>query len=113
MLMKLIKKIIENDYDNIICSIFYFMILFFMPFSSIRWFYIMIAISVVSFILACAHLYFDIKSKKCAHLYFDIKSKKKRRILYWLFGSSIITILIHIVFYISLLFAPVDELYRQ
>ena len=99
--MKLIKKIIENDYDNIICSIFYFMILFFMPFSSIRWFYIMIAISVVSFILACAHLYFD------------IKSKKKRRILYWLFGSSIITILIHIVFYISLLFAPVDELYRQ
>ena len=101
MLMKLIKKIIENDYDNIICSIFYFMILFFMPFSSIRWFYIMIAISVVSFILACAHLYFD------------IKSKKKRRILYWLFGSSIITILIHIVFYISLLFAPVDELYRQ
>ncbi len=96
MLMKLIKKIIENDYDNIICSIFYFMILFFMPFSSIRWFYIMIAISVVSFILACAHLYFD------------IKSKKKRRILYWLF-----TILIHIVFYISLLFAPVDELYRQ
>ena len=43
MLMKLIKKIIENDYDNIICSIFYFMILFFMPFSSIRWFYIMIA----------------------------------------------------------------------
>ena len=101
MLMKLIKKIIENDYDNIICSIFYFMILFFMPFSSIRWFYIMIAISVVSFILACAHLYFD------------IKSKKKRRILYWLFGSSIITILIHIVFYISLLLAPVDELYRQ
>ena len=101
MLMKLIKKIIENDYDNIISSIFYFMILFFMPFSSIRWFYIMIAISVVSFILACAHLYFD------------IKSKKKRRILYWLFGSSIITILIHIVFYISLLFAPVDELYRQ
>jgi len=101
MFKKLIKKIIENDYDNIISSIFYFMILFFMPFSSIRWFYIMIAISVVSFILACAHLYFD------------IKSKKKRRILYWLFGSSIITILIHIVFYISLLFAPVDELYRQ
>lgn len=101
MLMKLIKKIIENDYDNIISSIFYFMILFFMPFSSIRWFYIMIAISVVSFILACAHLYFD------------IKSKKKRRILYWLFGSSIITILIHIVFYIYLLLAPVDELYRQ
>ena len=101
MLMKLIKKIIENDYDNIICSIFYFMILFFMPFSSIRWFYIMIAISVVSFILACAHLYFD------------IKSKKKRRILYWLFGSSIITILIHIVSYIYLLLAPVDELYRQ
>ena len=36
MLMKLIKKIIENDYDNIICSIFYFMILFFMPFSSVH-----------------------------------------------------------------------------
>jgi hypothetical protein len=101
MFKKLIKKIIENDYDNIISSIFYFMILFFMPFSSIRWFYIMIAISVVSFILACAHLYFD------------IKSKKKRRILYWLFGSSIITILIQIVIYIDILTSPVYELYRQ
>ena len=101
MFKKLIKKIIENGYDNIISSIFYFMFLFFRLFSSIWWFWLMIAISVVSFILACAHLYFD------------IKSKKKRRILYWLFGSSIITILIHIVFYIYLLLAPVDELYRQ
>ena len=101
MLIKLIKKIIENGYDNIISSIFYFMFLFFRLFSSIWWFWLMIAISVVSFILACAHLYFD------------IKNKKKRRILYWLFGSSIITILIHIVIYIYLLLAPVDELYRQ
>lgn len=101
MLIKLIKKIIENGYDNIICSIFYIMFLFFMPFSSIWWFWLMIAISVVSFILACAQLYFD------------IKSKKKRRILYWLFGSSIITILIQIVIYIDILTSPVYELYRQ
>ena len=99
--MKLIEKLLANYIELPFVYAFYFMYSMFMPLSSIRWFYIMIAISVVSFILACAHLYFD------------IKSKKKRRILYWLFGSSIITILIHIVFYISLLFAPVDELYRQ
>jgi len=102
MLMKLIEKLLANYIELPFVYAFYIMFLFFMPFSSIRWFYIMIAISVVSFILACAHLYFD------------IKRKKKRRILHWLFGSSIITILIHIVIYIYLLLlAPVNELYRQ
>ena len=101
MFKKLIKKIIENDYDNIISSIFYFMILFFMPFSSIRWFYIMIAISVVSFFFICAGLYFD------------IKNKKKRRKIYWVFDTNILLILSHIAIYIDILTSPVYELYRQ
>ena len=101
MLIKLIKKIIENGYDNIISSIFYFMFSMFMPLSSIRWFYIMIAISVVSLFFVCAHLYFD------------IKNKKKRRKIYWVFDTNIILILMHIAIYIDILTAPVNELYCQ
>ena len=64
MLMKLIEKLLANYIELPFVYTFYFMFSMFMPLSSIRWFYIMIAISVVSLFFVCAHLYFDIKNKK-------------------------------------------------
>lgn len=99
--MKLIEKLLANYIELPFVYAFYFMFLFFMPFSSIRWFYIMIAISVVSLFFVCAGLYFD------------IKNKKKRRKIYWMFDTNILLILSYIVIYIDILTSPVYELYRQ
>ena len=101
MLMKLLEKLLAKYIELPFLYTFFFMFSMFMPFSSIRWFYIMIAISVVSLFFVCAHLYFD------------IKNKKKRRKIYWVFDTNIILILTHIAIYIDILTSPVNELYRQ
>ena len=89
--MKLIEKLLANYIELPFVYAFYFMYSMFMPLSSIRWFYIMIAISVVSLFFVCAGLYFD------------IKNKKKRRKIYWVFDTNILLILSHIAIYIDIL----------
>jgi len=101
MLDRFIRKLIENDIDTFLRFAFYIMFIIFLPFSSIKWFYLMIAISVISFLLICIRIYRDYKKN----------DKPKRK--FWKIGMSIIDIVIYIALYIYLLISPAEELYHQ
>ena len=64
MLMKLIEKLLANYIELPFVYAFYFMYSMFMPLSSIRWFYIMIAISVVSLFLYALVSILTLKTKR-------------------------------------------------
>lgn len=101
MLDRFIRKLIENNIDTFLRFAFYIMFIIFLPFSSIKWFYLMIAISVISFLLTIAHLYID------------YKKNDKTKIKFWLTNTDVVNIAPHICIYIYLLISPAEELYHQ